>query len=406
MSVREFWMRFAVLLFAFVSTAAGSQPNILLMVADDLGWNDVGYNGSEIKTPAIDQLAAEGLRLDRYYAFPYCTPTRVAIMTGRSPLRFGMAGPIIDHGGLPLDETTLGDVFQDAGYQTWFMGKWHIGHEKRAHFPNERGWEHSYGSLTGGLDHYSHNSDVLMGVPDWHRNGMPVEETGHTTDLYTQEALELIRGRDPSKPFLLYLAWNAPHTALQAPERYVKRYEGIDNELRRIYAAMVAHLDDSVAALVEGLDKEGLRDNTLVIWSSANGGEPVGGADNGRLRGAKGSPYEGGVRVPGLVHWSGKIKPGIMSQLTSAHDWLSTLAAAAGIPSDTEKPLDGFNMWPAIASRESVGRGDLVLGSRFGRTVLRGRWKYVEAMPRGPGPGFRGGGRGPAQGPPGGRAGP
>ena len=242
------------------------------MVADDLGWNDVGYNGSAIRTPTIDRPAAEGLRLDRHYAFPFCTPTRVALMTGRSPLRFGMAMPIIDHGGLPLDETTIGDIFQDAGYQTWLVGKWRLGHDKRAYFPNERGWDHSYGSLTGGLDHYSHNSDVLMGVPDWRRNGKPLEEEGHTTDLYTREALSLIENRDKEKPFLLYVAWNAPHTPLQAPEKYLQQYAHIDDEVRRTYSAMVTQIDDSAAALIAALEKEGLRRSTPAIWLSDNGG--------------------------------------------------------------------------------------------------------------------------------------
>ncbi len=376
--------RLAPLLLAFAA-AAGAAPNILLMMADDLGWNDVGYNGGEIRTPAIDRLAAGGVRLDRYYAFPFCTPTRAALMTGRSPLRFGMAGPIIDRGGLPLDETTMGDVFQDAGYQTWFLGKWHLGHDKRAYFPNERGWRHSYGSLTGGLDHYSHNSDVLMGAPDWRRNGRPLEEEGHTTDLYTREALRLIENREKEQPFLLYVAWNAPHTPLQAPEKYLKQYARIDDEVRRAYCAMVTQIDDSVAALVSALENEGLRRNTLVIWLSDNGGVVTGGADNSPLSDGKGNLYEGGIRVPGLVNWPGKIRPGVLSQQISAHDWLPTLIAAAGIASTAKKPFDGFDMWPAIADGAPVERGGLTFASAFGRAFFRGRWKYVEAVPKGRG---------------------
>ena len=392
------------LLLAYTLTAWGTGPNILLMMADDLGWNDVGFNGSAIDTPAIDDLAAKGVRLDRYYAFSLCTPTRVAIMTGRSPLRFGMFGPIIDYGGLPLDETTVGDIFQGAGYQTWYLGKWHLGHEKRAYFPNERGWNHSYGSLTGGLDHYSHNSDVLMGAPDWHRNGKPLEEEGHTTDLYTREALRLLEGRDKEKPFFMYVSWNAPHTPLQVVETYLERYAHIDDEVRRTYAAMVAHLDDSVASMIDALEQHGLREDTLVIWLSDNGGVAAGGGDNSPLFAGKGSPYEGGTRVPGLVNWPGTIKPGVLSQQVSALDWLPTLLSATGVTWTATKPLDGFDMWPAIASGESVERGDLVLGSRFGRALFRGKWKYVETVP-----GWLGLGVGAARrarpGPPGGRPG-
>ena len=392
------------LALAFAAAASGTGPNILLMMADDLGWNDVGFNGGAIRTPAIDSLAASGLRLDRYYAFSFCTPTRAAIMTGRSPLRFGLAGPIIDHGGLPLDETTLGEIFQAAGYQTWFIGKWHLGHHERAYLPNARGWDHSYGSLTGGLDHYSHNSDVLMGAPDWHRNGRPVEEDGHTTDLYTREALRLLEGRDKERPFLLYVAWNAPHTPLQATGRHLEQYAHIDSEVRRTYSAMVTHVDDSVASLIDALEGSALRDDTLVIWLSDNGGVPSGGGDNSPLRGGKGSPYEGGTRVPGLVNWPGTIEPGVLAQPLSALDWLPTLIAAAGAESTAGKPFDGFDMWPAIAKGETVERGDLVLGSRFGRALFRGRWKYVEVAPGwlGLGAGARPGRGG---GPPGGRPG-
>ncbi len=391
--------RLALMLAACAATTWAAKPNILLMMADDLGWNDVGYNGSDIKTPAIDRLAAEGLRLDRYYAFSLCTPASAAIMTGRSPLRFGLLAPIIDHSGLPLDETTMGDVFQAAGYQTWFAGKWHLGHSKCAYFPNERGWGHSYGSLTGGLDHYSHNSETLMGAPDWHRNGKPVEEEGHSTDLYTDEALRLIEQRDSERPFLLYVAWNAPHTPLQAPEEYLEQYRHIDNEVRRTYAAMVTHLDDSVASLIGALKEEGLREGTLVIFLSDNGGLTSGGADNSPLRGGKGSEYEGGTRVPGLVNWPGTIEPGTVSQQVSAHDWLPTLIAAAGINTEAGKPSDGFDMWPALAEDKQVERGDLVLASRFGRSLLRGPWKYLEVQPGWLGLGGVGGaGRRPAPG--------
>ena len=389
----------APLVLAYTLAAWGAGPNILLMMADDLGWNDVGFNGSAIETPAIDSLAAGGLRLDRYYAFSLCTPTRVAIMTGRSPLRFGILGPIIDHGGLPLEETTAGEIFREAGYQTWYLGKWHLGHGKRAYFPNERGWDHSYGSLTGGLDHLSHNSDVLMGAPDWHRNGEPLEEEGHTTDLYTEEALRLLEHRDKNKPFFMYVSWNAPHTPLQALEPYLERYEHIDHEVRRTYAAMVTHLDDSVASLIDALEREGLRRDTLVIYLSDNGGMPAGGADNSPLHGGKGSPYEGGTRVPGLVNWLGTIEPGVLTQRVSALDWLPTLLSATGVTRAAAEPLDGFDMWPAIATGKTVERGDLVFGSRFGRALFRGKWKYVETVPGWLGLG--GARRGPGQGPPG-----
>ena len=261
------------------------------------------------------------------------------------------------------------------------MGKWHLGHGKRAYFPSERGWNHTYGSLTGGLDHYSHNSDVLIGAPDWHRYGKPVEEQGHTTDLYTQEALRLLERRDKDKPFYVHLSWNAPHAPLQAEENYLEQYAHINDEVRRTYAAMVTHIDDSVASGIAALEQRGLREDTLVIWTSDNGGTAGGGADNSPLFGGKGSPYEGGTRVPALVNWSGRIEPGVLSQQMSALDWLPTLISATGVTLTSAKPQDGFDMWTAITGGESVERGGLVLGSRFGRALFRGKWKYVETVP-------------------------
>lgn len=354
-----------------------------------MGWGDVGYNGSSIRTPAIDALAAKGVRLDRYYAFPFCSPTRVAVMSGRSPIRFGIVGPIFATGGLPLDERTLGEEFRAAGYQTWFLGKWHLGHETKAYLPNERGWDHAYGSLTGGLDHFSHNSETFRGAPDWHRNGEPLEQGGHSTDLYTMEVRDLIDKRDRERPFLLYVGYNAPHTPLQATEESLAEYAHVEDPYRRRYSAMVSHLDQSVGEIVRLLEAQGLAENTLLVWVSDNGGSLRGGASNGDLRDQKGSVYEGGVRVPGVVYWPGRVNTGVLPQQMSAMDWLPTFAAAAGVSLRGEKPRDGVNMWPALTHGKDVERGDLVLASFRGRAVYRGRWKYVVPSARA---GRRGGG--------------
>ena len=390
-----------------------NPPNVVFVMVDDLGWNDVGYHGSEINTPTIDRLASAGVKLENYYAFPACSPTRAAIMSGRSPMRFGIVGPIIDSGALPLTEVTLGDILAAAGYQTSYVGKWHLGHEHRDYFPNNRGWSHAYGGLTGAVDHYSHNSVVVSGAPDWHRNGEPLDEEGHTTDLLTDEAVKLLKNHKGENPFFLYLAYSAPHTPLQAPDKYLKQYESIENLPRRTYAAMVTHLDDALAQVTTTLDELGLDDNTVVIWCSDNGGQVRAGADNTPLPGGKRTIAEGGMRVPAFVHWPAQLKPATNRQFISAVDWLPTLLTATGIKYTPK--TDGFDMWSSMFGK-NVKRGEFVSTSMGSLAVYLDGWKYVASQagggrrgpPGGTGGRFRGaGGRGgrPGTGGSGGRPG-
>lgn len=356
---------------------ASAQPNIVFILADDLGWNDVSYHGSEIRTPHIDSLAEQGLELDRYYAFPLCSPTRAALMTGRSPLRLGVDVPVEASGGLPLDEHLLPETLRAAGYQTFFAGKWHLGLERVDSHPYRRGFDRTYGHLGPSVDYFSH---VWEGGLDWHRDGTVLREVGYTTDLIAEESVRYIKERDQTAPMFLYVSFNAPHTPLQAPEEYLNRNAHVEDPHRRMYAAMVTALDDGVGEILAALEAEGIAQDTLLIWASDNGaGRNVGGS-NLPLRGGKGNVFEGGIRVPAVVRWLDVLPAGErFDQMITALDWFPTLASAAGIETGNQQPFDGLDMWRALRDGEEVDRGTLLIGATGNFAVFRDGWKYVES---------------------------
>ncbi|MGB2823203.1 MAG: sulfatase-like hydrolase/transferase, partial [Phycisphaerae bacterium] len=266
------------------------KPDIVIIVADDLGWNDVGYHGSEIKTPHIDRIAAEGVQLDRFYACPICSPTRAGLMTGRWPLRFGIMRAVIppwrDY-GLPPEEETLPEMLARAGYKRrGCFGKWHLGHSNRRFHPIDQGFTHFYGCYNGAIDYFTH---MREGELDWHRQYAPAREEGYSTTLLAQEAAKFIADSpaDPStgsgrtEPFFCYLPFNAPHTPLQAPPEYLQKYAHLKGQ-RQKFAAMVACMDDGIGRVLRALDEKGIADNTIVLFFSDNGGGP--GASNTPLR--------------------------------------------------------------------------------------------------------------------------
>lgn len=359
---------------------ASAQPNIVFILADDLGWNDVSYHGSEIRTPHIDSLVSQGLELDHYYAFPLCSPTRAALLTGRSPLRLGVDTPIETTGGLPLDEHLLPETLRAAGYQTFLAGKWHLGLERVDSHPYRRGFDRTYGHLGPAVDYFSH---VWQGGLDWHRDGAVLRQDGYATDLIADESVRYIKERDKAVPMFLYVSFNAPHTPLQAPDKYVSRNARIEDPYRRTYAAMVTALDDGVGRIVSALEAEGIARNTLLIWASDNGaGRNVGGS-NLPLRGAKGNVFEGGIRVPAVIRWPGVLPEGEhFDQMVTALDWFPTLASAAGLETGNERPFDGLDMWSAMRNGERVDRGSLLIGATGNFAVFRGGWKYVETTLR------------------------
>ena len=367
-------------------------PNIIYIVADDLGWKDVGFNGSDIKTPNIDKLAADGARLGQYYAQPMCTPTRAALMTGRYPLRYGLQSGVIPSAGsygLSTEEYLLPQTLKDAGYKTALVGKWHLGHGKTEYWPRQRGFDYFYGALVGEIDHFKHASH---GVKDWYRNNKPLQEQGFDNTLFGKEAAKLIEHHDAKTPLFLYLAFTAPHSPFQAPEEYIKRYAHVEDEQRRLYSAMVSVMDDEVGRVVAAVEKRKMRENTVIVFQSDNGGvrdamfageSKVGKnlpADNGPFRSGKGTVYEGGTRVCGLVNWPGKVKAGDVDGMIHVVDMYPTLAALAGAKLGKNKALDGMNVWDAIAEGKPSPRTEMVYNvDPTGGAVREGNLKLVWA---------------------------
>lgn len=351
---------------------AGKPPHIIYVIVDDLGWKDVGYHGSDIRTPNIDALAASGAQLEQFYAQPMCTPTRAALMTGRYPLRYGLQVGVIPSGGsygLATDEYILPQMLKDAGYRTAMVGKWHLGHAKKEFWPMQRGFESFYGALVGEIDHFKHASH---GVRDWYRDNDPLEEEGFDNLLFNWEAVKIVQGHDASKPLFLYLAYTAPHTPLQAPQEYLERYSSIADPQRRAYAAMMSVVDDGIGNLVETLAKQGMREDTIIIFQSDNGGvrsamfageSKVTGelpAQNGPYRDGKGTLYEGGTRVAAVANWPGKIAAEKVDGVIHVTDLYPTLASLAGVKLEHNKPLDGVNAWMTISEGKASARHEVV----------------------------------------------
>ncbi|WP_082408226.1 arylsulfatase B [Verrucomicrobium spinosum] len=373
--------------------AAPSAPNIIHIVADDLGWQDVGFNGcKDIQTPHLDALAKGGARFTQFYVQPMCTPTRAALMTGRYPFRYGLQTaviPSVSTYGLDTGEYLLPQCLQDAGYTTAIIGKWHLGHADKKFWPKQRGFEYQYGAMIGELDYYTHSEH---GVLDWFRDNEPVHEEGYTTNLLGADAVKYLEKQKADRPFYLYLAFNAPHTPYQAPQEYIDRYTHIADPTRRTYAGMVACLDDNIGRVVAALDKKGLRENTLILFHSDNGGthNPMFAGvmadvskikipcDNSPYRDGKGSLFEGGVRVCALANWPGKIKPATVDGLIHATDIFTTFTKLAGASTSRCKPLDGVDAWPTMAEGRPSLREEVVYNVEPYRAALRqGDWKLI-----------------------------
>jgi arylsulfatase A-like enzyme len=372
---------------------AAKPPHIIHIVADDLGWKDVGFNGcTDIRTPNLDALAAGGAKFTQFYVQPMCTPTRAALMTGRYPFRYGLQTaviPSVSAYGLDTTEWLMPQCLKEAGYRTAIIGKWHLGHADRKYWPRQRGFDYQYGAMIGELDYFTHEEH---GVLDWYRDNEPVREKGYTTELLGNDAVKLIEGQDPSVPLYLYLAFNAPHTPYQAPEAYLARYPNIADPTRRTYAAMVTCLDDQIGRVVAALEKKGIRDNTLILFHSDNGGtkNPMFAGvmadmstvkipcDNGPYRDGKASLLEGGTRVAALANWPGHIRPQVVTGMIHAVDLYPTLAALAGASTARCKPLDGVNVWNTISQGDPSPRTEIIYNIEPFRAALRqGDWKLI-----------------------------
>lgn len=382
-------------LLGVAATAAERQPNIIYIVADDLGWKDVGYHGSDIQTPVLDRLAAGGARLEQFYAQPMCTPTRAALMTGRYPFRYGLQTAVILSAhtyGLPTDEWLLPQALKEAGYSTAIIGKWHLGHGDAKYWPRQRGFDYQYGPLIGELDYFTHEQH---GIVDWFRNNERVVEPGYTTTLLGNDAVKLITAHDAAKPLYLYLTFNAPHTPYQATPEYLERYKNISDPSRRAYAASITAMDDQIGRVLAILEQKGMRENTLIVFQSDNGGTrnamfagegdmskikiPC---DNGPYREGKGSLYEGGTRVCALVNWPGHVKAGIVDGMLHVVDLYPTLAKLAGAATAKCKPLDGVDVWPTLSTGAASPRTEIVYNIESFRAGIRqGDWKLIYKAP-------------------------
>ena len=368
------------------------KPHIIYIVADDLGWKDVGFHGSDIKTPNLDKLAAEGMRLETFYAQPMCTPTRAALMTGRYPFRYGLQTAVIASAhtyGLPTDEWLLPQALKEAGYYTAIVGKWHLGHADQKYWPRQRGFDYQYGPLIGEIDYFTHEQH---GVVDWYRNNKLVREKGYSTTLLGNDAVRLINQHDASKPLYLYLAFNSPHTPYQAPNEYLDQYKNIADPSRRAYAASITAMDDQIGRVIAALASKKMRDNTLVVFQSDNGGtrtkmfagegdmsKIVIPCDNGPYRDGKGSLYEGGTRVVAFANWPGHVKAaGTTNEMIHVVDMYPTLVGLAGGQLSKNKPLDGNDLWPTISEGKPSPRTEVVYNLEpFRGAVRQGDWKLV-----------------------------
>ena len=375
----------AVLLQALLQA---SQPNIVLIVSDDQGWNDVSYHGGAIPTPNIDRIAQEGVQLERYYACPVCTPTRAGLMTGRYPIRFGMQRAVCRpflKVGVPPAEETLPEMLGRAGYRyRGAAGKWHIGHAFRKYHPLNQGFNFYIGHYNGNIDYFTHFRE---GELDWHRGFEANFDEGYSTDLIADAAVDYIDRRAGDGPFFLYVPFNAPHTPFQVPDKWLPPFAQVENEKRRIYMAMVAALDAAVGRILEAIDRNGLTGGTLVWFASDNGGFSA--SDNSPLRAGKGTVYEGGIRVVSALRWPNGI-PGGGRKVSGAMSYLDvwpTLRRVAGLGAagGPGEPLDGEDMFDVIAGRrDPAPRAFYSYYERYGDeqlALIDGDWKIVRRGP-------------------------
>ncbi len=354
------------------------RPNIVYLLADDLGWGDVGWHGSEIATPNLDALALGGARLEQFYVLPVCSPTRAALLTGRYPMRYGLQSGVIrphEPHGLALDEQLLSSGLRQAGYSTSIVGKWHLGLATPEYLPTRRGFDHQYGHYLGSLDYFSHERD---GGFDWHRDDEVNRDEGYATHLIAREAVARIEAQPEGKPLFLYVSFNAPHAPLQVPAEYTEPYAELPRK-RRLYAGMTAALDEAVGQIVAALEARDLLRETLIVFSSDNGASGDRSGSNLPLRGAKDELYEGGVRVPACVYWKGRVAAGtVVDEPLHVVDWYPTLLGLAGAQVEQRLPLDGRDAWPTIALAAPSPHAELLLNTEPERGALRaGRWKLL-----------------------------
>ncbi len=363
-----------------VRAADAPKPNIVYFLIDDLGYADCGFNGGkDILTPNIDKLAKAGAVFDSFYVQPVCSPTRAALLTGRYATHTGVYSVVRPGApwGLPLAERTLPQALREAGYATAICGKWHLGEFQPGYTPTRRGFDHQYGHMFGALDYFT---KMRGNQRDWYRDDQPSADEGYTTHLLAKEARRIIAEKPAERPLFLYVPFNGIHGPHQVPASYKEPYKSLP-EPRRSIAGMLAAVDEAIGQITAALDEKGLRKDTLIIFSSDNGGPGPGRATmNTPLRAGKGTIYEGGVRVCAFANWPGKIAPDIrIKEPMHAVDWYPTLLKLAGAPAEQKLAPDGMDIWPVLTQgAKSPHDALLLLGTSPGKAAIRmGDWKLL-----------------------------
>lgn len=384
------------------------KPNIIFILADDLGYGDLGcYGRRDIKTPVIDGIADEGVRFTNYYANgPECSPTRTAFLTGRYQQRVGGLECAIGTGnvgryddairlrethdlGLPVEETSIARMLKDAGYATAITGKWHLGYEPKF-APHLHGFDHAFYCIGGGMD-YFHYLDTVAGYSLF-LNGNPVRREGYFTDLATDEAIKFI-DKHADEPFFLYVPYTAPHSPFQGPDDYRPYPLPLDSPLWNqgkappdVYITMIEHMDKCIGRILRALDERGLTGNTVVVFSSDNGG--TGSARNSPLSKIKGSTFEGGIRVPAMARWPGVIGKGLVSdQVCITMDFSASIVRIAGAVVPPGRQFDGLDILKLVEAGRPPRKRTLFWRGRRGeqtwRAVRDGDMKYIRRTDRG-----------------------
>jgi arylsulfatase A-like enzyme len=366
------------------SRAEGKQPNIIVIIGDDMGYADIGCHGcKDIATPNINSIAQNGVRFTNgYVSCPVCSPTRAGLATGRYQQRFGHEfntgpppGGLEEHVGLPLTEVTIANVLKSAGYVTGAVGKWHLGMAPHFH-PFKRGYEEFFGFLHGGHSYIDPGLGTFNPIL---RGTEPVDEKEYLTDAFSREAVAFIEHHH-NEPFFLYLAYNAVHTPLQGPQRYQNSFEHITDSKRRVYAGMLTAMDEGIGKVLAKLRQLGIEEDTLLFFISDNGGPTVNSSNNGPLRATKGTMFEGGIRVPFMIQWPRRLKGGrVYEHPVIALDILPTAADATAGQLPKDRKLDGVNLLPYLTDKNN-GMPHEILFWRSGQNhaVRKGNWKLVQ----------------------------
>lgn len=358
------------------------RPNILIILADDLGWANVGFHGSNIQTPNLDRLAKKGIELSRFYTAPISSPTRAGLLTGHYPNRLGIRQNVIppwrDY-GIDPEEETLPEMLEKAAYPNrTIIGKWHLGHSRKIYYPLSNGFTHFYGHLNGAIDYFTHQRE---GQLDWHNDWETSHDEGYSTDLISGEAVKCIDQYSKEGPFFLYVAYNAPHDPLQAKPEDIATYTGNIDQLKgnkkkeALYAAMVTCMDKGIGKILEALERNGIDKNTLVIFLSDNGASANGGGSNLPLRGDKFQEWDGGLRTPAIVSFPGKFEGGrTVDQVIGFVDIMPTIHGILNLREYPVRPFDGMDVTDVLSGKKETLDRDLYLGCG---ALVNNHYKFI-----------------------------